>query len=80
VNVIPLNPTNGYGGGPTQRAAVARFCSILATYSIEVTVRMRRGIDIDAGCGQLAERAMAEFPQAEVVLEEGEPIEHLLEN
>merc|ERR1719367_90044 len=60
VNLIPLNPTKGYEGGPTQRAAAARFIRKLADFGIEATVRVRRGIDIDAGCGQLAERASAE--------------------
>jgi 23S rRNA (adenine2503-C2)-methyltransferase len=53
VNLIPLNPTRGYDGGPTEAPAVARFVEVLARRGIEATVRVRRGIDIDAGCGQL---------------------------
>lgn len=53
VNLIPLNPTAGYGGTPSQTPAIQRFIDILAQYSIPATVRIRRGIDIDAGCGQL---------------------------
>ena len=53
VNVIPLNPTKGYDGAPTSKEGVARFVQILATYGIRCTPRTRRGIDINAGCGQL---------------------------
>ncbi len=53
VNLIPLNPTNGYAGQPTEETAVKTFQSILAAYNLPSTVRQRRGIDIAAGCGQL---------------------------
>ena len=53
VNLIPLNPTVGYNGRPTQRPQVKQFQAILADYGIPSTVRQRRGIDIAAGCGQL---------------------------
>ncbi len=54
VNVIPLNPTGGYGGAPSNRERVDAFAQILEElYGIPTTVRMRRGIDINAGCGQL---------------------------
>jgi 23S rRNA (adenine2503-C2)-methyltransferase len=53
VNVIPLNPTRGYAGGPSQRERVAAFAAVLEAAQIPVTVRVRRGIDINAGCGQL---------------------------
>ena len=54
VNLIPLNPTHGYDGRPSDRAAVRRFQEILASYELPSTVRQRRGIDVHAGCGQLA--------------------------
>ncbi|MEY4489760.1 MAG: hypothetical protein RIQ79_2268 [Verrucomicrobiota bacterium] len=54
VNVIPLNPTFGYAGEPTRPAGARAFQDVLATYGIPCTVRQRRGIDIAAGCGQLA--------------------------
>lgn len=53
VNLIPLNPTEGFGGRPSEGAAVRRFQDILATYHLPSTVRQRRGIDVAAGCGQL---------------------------
>jgi len=61
VNLIPLNPTNGYAGGPSQQEAVAKFVDKLREFGVEATVRVRRGIDIDAGCGQLAERALEAY-------------------
>ncbi len=57
LNVIPLNPTNGYDGAPSQMPAVRQFQQIVAEYGIPSTVRQRRGIDIAAGCGQLRETA-----------------------
>jgi 23S rRNA (adenine2503-C2)-methyltransferase len=53
VNLIPLNPTDGYRGEPSDPQRVARFAEIVAGCSIPVTVRTRRGIDVNAGCGQL---------------------------
>lgn len=58
VNVIPLNPTAGFGGRPTSKAGVDEFIRILGTYGITATPRTRRGIDIDAGCGQLSTELM----------------------
>lgn len=53
VNAIPLNPTEGFAGGPSDTADADQFVDILASYGISATIRVRRGIDIDAGCGQL---------------------------
>lgn len=54
INVIPLNPTGAYAGKPSNADSVNTFCSILETeYKIPCTPRVRRGIDINAGCGQL---------------------------
>ncbi|MES1194956.1 MAG: 23S rRNA (adenine(2503)-C(2))-methyltransferase RlmN, partial [Opitutus sp.] len=57
VNLIPLNPTAGYGGAPTHQDAARRFQHILREYQLPSTIRQRRGIDIAAGCGQLAATA-----------------------
>ncbi len=54
VNAIPLNPTEGYHGEATNRQRAMAFKEILEQAGIECTIRMRRGIDINAGCGQLA--------------------------
>ncbi len=53
VNLIPLNPTGGYDGAPTEQADANRFVAILGEHGVPGTLRVRRGIDIDAGCGQL---------------------------
>ncbi|MHB8629607.1 MAG: 23S rRNA (adenine(2503)-C(2))-methyltransferase RlmN [Aggregatilineales bacterium] len=53
VNLIPLNPTDGYVGAPSDPERVTAFQDTLASYGVTSTVRVRRGIDIDAGCGQL---------------------------
>lgn len=54
VNLIPLNPTEGYSGTPTHLRAARAFQAVLAEYGLPSTVRQHRGIDIAAGCGQLA--------------------------
>jgi 23S rRNA (adenine2503-C2)-methyltransferase len=54
VNVIPLNPTEGYAGKATPKQHAYHFKSVLESRGIPCTVRTRRGIDIQAGCGQLA--------------------------
>ena len=54
VNAIPLNPTTGYEGQGTDRQRAAKFKETLEQAGIPCTIRMRRGIDIQAGCGQLA--------------------------
>jgi 23S rRNA (adenine2503-C2)-methyltransferase len=53
VNLIPLNPTPGspWRGSPNER--VYAFQDRLQAAGIPTTVRLRRGIDIAAGCGQL---------------------------
>jgi 23S rRNA (adenine2503-C2)-methyltransferase len=58
VNLIPLNPTTGYPGTPTPPEQVAAFCAELDRNRISNTVRVRRGIDIQAGCGQLRQRRL----------------------
>ncbi len=54
VNAIPLNPTAGYHGEATDRQRAQIFKETLEQAGIPCTIRMRRGIDIQAGCGQLA--------------------------
>jgi 23S rRNA (adenine2503-C2)-methyltransferase len=53
VNLIPLNPTNGYDGTASPAGAADEFQRILKASGIPSTVRQRRGIDVAAGCGQL---------------------------
>jgi 23S rRNA (adenine2503-C2)-methyltransferase len=52
VNLIPYNPTGAYDGSSPER--IERFRAILASSGLTATVRLTRGRDIDAACGQLA--------------------------
>ena len=62
VNLIPLNPTVGglYQSSPRER--VRAFQAVLERGGVSTTLRLRRGIDIQAGCGQLRARYSAESP------------------
>ncbi|MGH2541340.1 MAG: 23S rRNA (adenine(2503)-C(2))-methyltransferase RlmN [Ardenticatenaceae bacterium] len=53
VNQIPLNPVPGSPWPASIPERIERFAAILRSYGVPVTVRMRRGIDVAAGCGQL---------------------------
>jgi 23S rRNA (adenine2503-C2)-methyltransferase len=52
VNLIPYNPTGAYDGSPPER--IEHFRAILAEHRLAATVRLTRGRDIEAACGQLA--------------------------
>jgi 23S rRNA (adenine2503-C2)-methyltransferase len=54
VNIIPLNPTRKYQGRSTSHERALAFQSVLTRNGITCTIRLRRGLDINAGCGQLA--------------------------
>jgi 23S rRNA (adenine2503-C2)-methyltransferase len=58
VNLIPLNPIPDSPFQPTSDEDTERFVQILRDHGISATVRLRRGIEINAGCGQLR-RALA---------------------
>ncbi|HWI22015.1 MAG TPA: 23S rRNA (adenine(2503)-C(2))-methyltransferase RlmN [Baekduia sp.] len=55
VNLIPYNPTGSYDG--SSREAIAAFKDVLDDHQIKATIRLTRGRDIDAACGQLAAKA-----------------------
>ncbi len=52
VNLIPYNPTGRFDG--SSRKAIDAFKQVLDRARIPVTVRLTRGRDIEAACGQLA--------------------------
>jgi 23S rRNA (adenine2503-C2)-methyltransferase len=52
VNLIPYNPTGMFEG--SSRAAIEAFKGVLERARIPATVRLTRGRDIEAACGQLA--------------------------
>jgi 23S rRNA (adenine2503-C2)-methyltransferase len=54
VNVIPLNPSAHYHQKASTGARAEAFLSVLRNNGIPCSLRLRRGIDIQAGCGQLA--------------------------
>jgi 23S rRNA (adenine2503-C2)-methyltransferase len=56
VNLIPLNPTAGSPYRPSPQPRVDAFQQALVERGVPATVRLRRGIDIQAGCGQLRQR------------------------
>jgi 23S rRNA (adenine2503-C2)-methyltransferase len=57
VNLIPLNLVAESPYRPTPPERAAQFQSVLEAHGIATSMRLRRGIDIDAGCGQLRRRA-----------------------
>ena len=56
VNLIPYNPTDS-GLTGSSREAIDTFLSRLHENGVPATVRLTRGRDIDAACGQLAVKA-----------------------
>ncbi|HEY8466744.1 MAG TPA: 23S rRNA (adenine(2503)-C(2))-methyltransferase RlmN [Solirubrobacterales bacterium] len=57
VNLIPYNPTGRFEG--SSREAIAAFRGALERAGLRATVRLTRGRDIEAACGQLAAREAA---------------------
>ncbi|HOW98539.1 MAG TPA: 23S rRNA (adenine(2503)-C(2))-methyltransferase RlmN [Kiritimatiellia bacterium] len=54
VNLIPWNPVPGEPLKPSERQRVLDFQAALERHRIACTVRVQRGVDIAAACGQLA--------------------------
>jgi 23S rRNA (adenine2503-C2)-methyltransferase len=52
INLIPYNPTGMYEGSSPK--AIAAFKDVLVSAHLPVTVRLTRGREIAAACGQLA--------------------------
>ena len=59
VNLIPINPVaeTGFARSPADR--IESFQRVLHAAGIEVSIRVERGTDIDAACGQLRQRSSA---------------------
>jgi 23S rRNA (adenine2503-C2)-methyltransferase len=53
VNLIQMNPVEGADFRPSSRERILRFQEILVQEHLQTTVRISRGSDIQAGCGQL---------------------------
>lgn len=56
VNIIPLNPVAGRNFTGSNEQAVLKFTNMLQSQGVNVTVRKRKGDDIDAACGQLRQK------------------------
>jgi 23S rRNA (adenine2503-C2)-methyltransferase len=62
VNLIPYNPTGMYDG--SSRKAIDAFKAVLDRGRLPATVRLTRGRDIAAACGQLAAAPKVAVPAA----------------
>jgi 23S rRNA (adenine2503-C2)-methyltransferase len=62
VNLIPLNPTSGYGGRSSDGRRLRALADRLVAQGVHATVRRTRGTDIDAACGQLRARTIPVTP------------------
>lgn len=62
VNLIPLNPTPGYGVQGSAPGVVRAFRARLGELGVNATIRSTRGVTIDAACGQLAARHIPTEP------------------
>lgn len=60
VNLIALNPSKEYPMPGSTEERVNAFAGILKNYGIPCSIRSRRGIEIEAGCGQLAHSQQTE--------------------
>jgi 23S rRNA (adenine2503-C2)-methyltransferase len=56
VNLIPLNPTDGFGRHAPTPPSIRAFADRLRAHGVTATVRRNRGTDIAAACGQLRSR------------------------
>ena len=59
VNLIPMNPVQSLRVSVSKAARTEEFAEVLRRSNVTVTVRKRKGADIDAACGQLRLRHSA---------------------
>jgi 23S rRNA (adenine2503-C2)-methyltransferase len=64
VNLIPLNPTPGYPVVGSSPARVRLFRDLVAAQRVNATIRVTRGTQIDAACGQLAASMASPGPES----------------
>jgi len=63
VNLIPLSPVDGFRGEPPAPGTASVFIDTLARAGLNATLRVSKGSDIQAACGQLRlRRALASRP------------------
>jgi 23S rRNA (adenine2503-C2)-methyltransferase len=56
VNLIPVNPVRGSAAERPSHAQVLAVASALKNAGVETSIRVERGTDIDAACGQLTQK------------------------
>jgi 23S rRNA (adenine2503-C2)-methyltransferase len=66
VNLIPWNPVPGSELSRSTKERVNQFRDILESHGVPCTIRVQRGVDIDAACGQLAGKHQTQAPAAPV--------------
>lgn len=59
VNLIPANPVSGSEFGRTRPVRLPEFKRALLAAGVETSIRVERGTDIDAACGQLSQKTAA---------------------
>lgn len=59
INVIEYNPIDNATFEKPDREAIQKFMDYLARHRVNTRLRLSRGKDIDAACGQLANKGMA---------------------
>jgi 23S rRNA (adenine2503-C2)-methyltransferase len=64
VNLIPFNPWPGSTYLPSTREALAKFAAIVSDAGFASPIRMPRGRDILAACGQLKTESVKARPAA----------------
>jgi len=62
VNLIPVNPVEGAGAKRSDPVRARAFRDTLAAVGVEASIRVERGVDIDAACGQLRQRVAEAVP------------------
>lgn len=58
INLIPVNFVAETGFHPSNDETINRFAAELSRHGIEVSVREKRGTDIDGACGQLRRKSL----------------------
>ena len=53
LNLIPVNPTIKSNFERSGSENIDKFRKIISNFGVPSTIRMEKGIDINAGCGQL---------------------------
>lgn len=71
INLIPCNPTAGYERSAPEDAL--RFQNVLKTAGFECDIRVERGTDIDAACGQLKGRELTKASAAPTAAAQPKP-------